>query len=167
MPLRAMRLSTYFLTLVFLSSCATIEVGREVVKVGSVLKKDKVEETTTKKEPEIIEDKTIVEEQQIITEEKEEEKTIVKEQQKIAEINFMGQLLAEIKRKLGKPSLERSDGSVYMMRYDSSSCRLFIFFNINSNIKRVEYFEFRDSLGELINTKKSIEECYKEYKFAS
>ena len=162
-----MRLSIYFLTLVFLSSCTTIEVGREVVKVGSVLKKDKVEETITKKEPEIIEDKTIVEEQQIITEEKEEEKTIVKEQQKIAEVNFMGKKLAEIKQKLGQPNLARSDGSVHMMRYDSSSCRLFIFFNINSNIKRVEYFEFRDSLGELINTKNSIEECYKEYKFAS
>ena len=68
-----MRLSIYFLTFVFLSSCTTIEVGREVVKVGAVVK-DKVEETITKKEPEIIEDKTIIEEQQIITEEKEEEK---------------------------------------------------------------------------------------------
>ena len=57
----------------FLSSCTTIEVGREVVKVEAVVK-DKVEENITKKEPEIIEDKTIVEEQQIITEEKEEEK---------------------------------------------------------------------------------------------
>ena len=35
--------------------------------------------------------------------------------------------------------------------------------NLKSNIKRVEYYEFRDSLGELINTKQSIEECYKEY----
>ena len=60
-----MRLSIYFLTLVFLSSCTTIEVGREVVKVGTVVK-DKVEETIKKKEPEIIEDKTIVEEQQKI-----------------------------------------------------------------------------------------------------
>ena len=51
-----MRLSIYFLTLVFLSSCTTIEVGREVVKVGSVLKKDKVEETITKEEPENIEE---------------------------------------------------------------------------------------------------------------
>ena len=166
MPLRAMRLSIYFLTLVFLSSCTTIEVGREVVKVGAVVK-DKVEETIIKKEPEIIEDKTIVEEQQIIIEEKKEEKTIVKEQQKISEINFMGKQLAEIKEKLGQPSLSRSDGSVHMMRYDSRSCRLFIFFNLNSNIKRVEYFEFRDSLGEVINTNQSIEECYEEYNFAS
>ena len=161
-----MRLSIYFLTLVFLSSCTTIEVGREVVKVGTVVK-DKVGETIIKKEPEIIEDKTIAEEQQIIIEEKEEEEIIVKEQQKILEINFMGKQLAEIKQKLGQPSLTRSDGSVHMVRYDSSSCRLFIFFNLNSNVQRVEYFEFRDSLGELINTKQSIEECYKEYEFTN
>ena len=90
-----MRLLAYFLTLVFLSSCTTIEVGREVVKVGTVVK-DKVEDTIIKKEPEIVEDKTIAEEQQIITEEKEEEKTIVKEQQKVSEINFIGKQLSEI-----------------------------------------------------------------------
>ena len=161
-----MRLLAYFLTLVFLSNCTTIEVGREVVKVGAVVK-DKVEDTIIKKEPEIVEDKTIVEEQQIITEEKEEEKTIVKEQQKVSEINFIGKQLSEIKQKLGDPNLARLDGSIHMMRYDSHSCRLFIFFNRKSNIKRVEYFEFRDSLGELINTKESIEGCYKEYNFAS
>ena len=160
-----MQLLIYLLTLLFISSCTTIEVTKEVVKVGNVVK-EKVEEKFEKEE-EIVEDKTIVEEQQIITEEKEEEKTIVKEQQKIAEINFMGKQLDEIKQKLGQPNLARSDGLVHMMRYDSSSCRLFIFFNINSNIKRVEYFEFRDSLGELINTKNSIEECYKEYDFTS
>jgi len=166
MALRAMRLSIYFLTIVFLSSCTTIEVGREVVKVGTVVK-DKVEKSIIKEEPRIIEDKTIVEEQQIITEEKKETENIVKEQQKITEIIFIGKQLAEIKQKLGRPSLTRSDGSVHMIRYDSTSCRLFIFFNLNSNIKRVKYFEFRDSLGELINTKQSIEECYKEYKFTS
>ena len=161
-----MRLLAYFLTLVFLSSCTTIEVGREVVKVGKVVK-DKVEDTIIKKEPEIIEDKTIVEEQQIITEEKEEEKTIVKEQQKVSQINFIGKQLSEIKQKLGEPNLARLDGSIHMMRYDSHSCRLFIFFNRTSNIKRVEYFEFRDSFGELLNTKQSVEECYKEYNFTS
>ena len=45
-----MRLLAYFLTLVFLSSCTTIEVGREVVKVGTVVK-DKVEDTIIKKKP--------------------------------------------------------------------------------------------------------------------
>ena len=38
-----MRLFIYLLTLIFLSSCTTIEVTKEVVKVGNVVK-DKVEE---------------------------------------------------------------------------------------------------------------------------
>ena len=36
-----------------------------------------------------------------------------------------------------------------------------------SDIKRVELFEFRDYLGELLNSKKSLETCYKEYKLIS
>ena len=54
-----MRLSIYFLTLVFLSSCTTIEVGREVVKVGSVVK-DKVEETITKKDQKLLKIKLLL-----------------------------------------------------------------------------------------------------------
>ena len=50
-----------------------------------------------------------------------------------------------------------------MLRYDSDTCRLFLFFNLSSSTKRVEHFEFRDSLGELLNTKQSLEACYREY----
>ena len=120
-----------------------------------------------KKEVEIVEDKTIVEEQKIITEEKEEEKTIVRTQQKLAQINFIGKKINEIQSQMGEPKLTRSDGAVQTLRYDSVSCRLFLFFNLNANIKRVEYFEFRDYLGELLNTKESLETCYKEYKLIS
>ena len=69
-----MRLLTYFLLSIFISSCTTIEVTKEVVKVGNVVK-EKVEEKFEKEDKEIIEDKTIVEEQQIIIDKKEEEKT--------------------------------------------------------------------------------------------
>ena len=161
-----MRLLTYLLVSIFLSSCTTIEVTKEVVKVSNVVK-DKVEEKFEKEKEEISENKTIVEEQQIITEEKEEEKTIVKTQQKMAQINFIGKRISEIKSQMGEPELSRSDGAIQTLRYDGTSCRLFLFFNLNANIKRVEYFEFRDSFGELINTKQSIEECYKEYSFSS
>ena len=157
-----MRLLSYLLTIIFLSSCTTIEVTKEVVKVGNVVK-EKVEDQFEKDDV-IIEDKTIVEEQKIITEEKEEQKTIIESQQKMAQINFIGKNLNEIKTQMGLADLARSDGSVFMLRYDSISCRLFLFFKLDVNIKRVEYFEFRDSLGELINTKKSVESCYQEYK---
>ena len=161
-----MRLLTYLIIVTFITSCTTIEVTKEVVKVGNVVK-EKVEEQFEEDEQEIIEDKTIVEEQQIITEEKEEEKTIVKTQQKLAQINFIGKQINEIQSQMGDPQLSRSDGMVQTLRYDSDSCRLFLFFNLNSNIKRVEHFEFRDYLGELLNTKQSLEACYREYKLIS
>ena len=156
-----MQLLIYLLTLLFISSCTTIEVTKEVVKVGNVVK-EKVEEKFEKEE-EIVEDKTIVEEQQIITEKKQKEETIIKSQQKLAQINFIGKKISEIEDQIGIAKLERSDGIVFTLRYDSDSCRLFLFFNLNSNTKRVEHFEFRDSLGELLNTKQSLEGCYREY----
>ena len=161
-----MRLLTYLIILSLLAGCTTIEVTKEVVKVGNVVK-EKVEERFEKEEIEIVEDKTIVEEQQIITEEKEEEKTIVKTQQKLAQINFIGKKINEIKLQMGEPKLSRFDGVVQTLRYDSLSCRLFLFFNLDANIKRVEHFEFRDYLGDLLNTKQSLETCYKEYKLIS
>ena len=157
-----MRLLTYLLFLIFLSNCTTIEVTKEVVKVGNVVK-EKVKESFEEEGKEIVEDKTIVEEQQIITEEKEEEKTIVKTQQKLAKINFIGKKINEIQSQMGEPEMTRFDGLVQTLRYDSKSCRLFLFFNLNSSIKRVEHFEFRDSFGDLLDTKKSLEVCYKEY----
>ena len=161
-----MRLLIYLIILIFLVSCTTIEVTKEVVKVGNVVK-EKVEKQFEKEEKEIVEDKTIVEEQQIITEEKKEEKTIVKTQQKLAQINFIGKKINEIQTQIGEPKLSRSDGRVQILRYDSSSCRLFLFFNVNASVKRVEYFEFRDYLGELLNTKQDLQTCYKEYKLIS
>jgi len=161
-----MRLLTYLIVLILLSSCTTIEVTKEVVKVGNVVK-EKVEKQFEKEEEEIVENKTIVEEQQIISAEKEEEKTIVKTQQKLAKINFIGKKINEIQSEMGEPELLRSDGIIQMLRYDSKSCRLFLFFNLNANIKRVEHFEFRDYLGELLNTKQSLETCYREYKLIS
>ena len=156
-----MRLFIYLLTLIFLSSCTTIEVTKEVVKVGNVVK-DKVEEQF-EKEKVIVEDKTIAEEQQIIIEKKDEEKSIVQTQKKLSKFNFMGKTMDQIEVQMGSAKLNRSDGIVQTLRYDSESCRLFLFFNFRTNIKRVEHFEFRDSYGELLDTKKSLEKCYKEY----
>ena len=120
-----MRLFIYLVILFFLSSCTTIEVTKEVVKVGNVVK-EKVEGQFQKEEVEVVEDNTIVKEQQIISEEKEEEKNIVKTQQKLAQINFIGKKINEVESQMGTAELTRSDGIVYTMRYDSKSCRLFL-----------------------------------------
>jgi len=149
--------------------CSTIEVTKEVIKVTNTVT-EKVKESIPKKESEaetvieeIIEEKEIEEEIEILEEEKEIEKSIIKNQQKLADINFIGKTENIIFDLLGTAQLSRIDGSVYNLRYDSKNCRLFLFFNQQANIKRVEYFELRNDKAELLNSKQALEGCYKEF----
>jgi hypothetical protein len=168
----------YFL---FLESCTTIEVGKEIVKAGNSVKTT-VSEIITNKEDDskIIEEKNIEAEaesqieaeieteieaeKEIIIIEQKEQKNIVETQQKISQINFLGNSLNEIKKILGETKLAREDGNTYLLRYDSKSCRLFLFFNLQIINKKVEYFELRDTKGVLLKSRQSIEECYREFK---
>ena len=160
-----------FLTLSLLVwGCSTVEVTKEVIKVTNTVT-DKVKEAIPKNEneesaivEEILEENAIEEEIEIIEEKQEEEKSIVESQQKTAEINFIGKTEDNILNVMGAAHLSRIDGSVYTLRYDSTNCRLFLFFNKDASIKRVEYFELRNNNAELLSSKKSIEQCYKELK---
>ncbi len=158
-----MRFLLFLVSLFLISSCTTLEVTREVVKVTSQVKKN-VEKKIDEKNNNQIENKAIIEEKKIISEKEKEEKVIVATQQKLANINFIGIKIDELKEQLGEPHLARSDGSTYLLRYDSDSCRLFLFFKLELNNKRAEYFEFRDRFGKLLNSKHSLENCYREYK---
>ena len=159
-----------FLTLSLLIwGCSTVEVTREVIKVTNTVT-DKVKETISPKEEvrkrvveEIIEEKEIEEEIEIIEEKQELEKNIIENQQKLADINFIGKSENIIFELLGEAQLSRIDGSVYTLRYDSINCRLFLFFNQKTNIKRVEYFELRNTKAKLLNSKQSLEQCYREF----
>ena len=158
-----MRFLSFLVSFFLISSCTTLEVTKEVVKVTSQVKKN-VERKIDEKNIKQIENKTIIEEKKIISEKEKEEKIIVATQQKLANINFIGIKINKIEEQLGVSHLARSDGSTYTLRYDSESCRLFLFFKLESNNKRVEYFEFRDKFGKLLNSKQSLENCYREYK---
>ena len=79
------------------------------------------------------------------------------------EINFIGKTEASITNTLGEAQLNRTDGTINTLRYNSANCRLFLFFNQEVKNKRVEYFELRNTEGELINSKELLEECYKEF----
>ncbi len=159
-----------FITLSLLVwGCSTVEVTKEVIKVtntvtdkvkGSVLQK---EEDTESIVEEIVEEKEIEEEIEIIEEKQELEKNIIENQQKVTDINFIGKSENIIFELLGEAQLSRIDGSVYTLRYDGDNCRLFLFFNQETNIKRVEYFELRNNKAELLNSKDSLESCYKEF----
>ena len=168
-----MRLFLLMLYFLFLESCTTVEVGKEIIKAGNSVKTTVSEIITNKKDDsKIIEEKNIEAETEfqieaeieIITTEQKEQKNIVEIQRKTTEINFLGNSLNEIKKILGESKLAREDGNVYMLRYDSKSCRLFLFFNLQIINKKVEYFELRDTKGNLLKSRQSIEECYRKFK---
>ena len=58
------------------------------------------------------------------------------------------------------------DGNTKLARFDTSNCRIFVFFNLSENKQRVEHFEIRDQQGELIKTKEKIQHCYKNFGLA-
>ena len=159
-----------FLTLSLLVwGCSTVEVTKEVIKVTNTVT-DKVKDSVLQKKEgtesvveEIVEEKEIEEEIEIIEEKKELEKNIIENQQKVADINFIGKSKNTIFELLGEAQLSRIDGSVYTLRYDGNNCRLFLFFSQETNIKRVEYFELRNNKAELLNSKDSLQGCYKEF----
>ena len=166
-----MRIYLFLILSLLVWGCSTIEVTKEVIKVSNTIT-NKVKESVPQKENEelktlnkIIEEKRVEEEIENIEEKQKEEKNIVKSQQKLAEINFIGKTEDKILNLLGQPDLSRVDGSVYTLRYDSDNCRLFLFFNKSSTNKRVEYFELRDDKVDLLNSKQSLEQCYREFKF--
>ena len=164
-----MRIFLFLISLLFVWGCSTIEVTKEVIKVTNTIS-NKVKDSVPQKETgekkvlkEIVEE--IEEEIENIQEKKEEEKNIVESQQKLAEINFIGKTEDKILNLLGQPQLSRVDGSVYTLRYDSDKCRLFLFFDKSPTIKRVAYFELRDHKADLLNSKQSLEQCYREFRF--
>ena len=163
-----MRIFLFLTPLLFVLGCSTIEVTKEVIKVTNTIS-NKIKESAPQKETDEkkvlkkrIEEEEIEEEIENIEEKKEEEKNIVQSQQKLAEINFIGKTEDKVLNLLGQPQLSRIDGSVYTLRYDSENCRLFLFFNKSPTNKRVEYFELRNDKTDLLNSKQSLEQCYRE-----
>tara|TARA_B100000029_G_C17424989_1_gene905730 strand:- start:569 stop:1075 length:507 start_codon:yes stop_codon:yes gene_type:complete len=164
-----MRIFLFLILSLLVWGCATVEVTKEVIKVTNTIT-DKVKESASSKEneqenviEEIIEESKIEKQIEIIEEKQEIEKNIVENQQKLADINFIGKTENKIFNLLGKPNLTRIDGSVYTLRYDSNNCRLFLFLKQNAKNKTVEYFEIRNSKADLLNSKKALEKCYKEF----
>jgi len=165
-----MRIFLFLILSLLIWGCTTVEVTKEVIKVTNTIS-DKVKGTMQEKEnteqvvlDKIIEENEIEKEIEIIEEKQEEGKNIVESQQKLAEINFIGKTEKNIKKLLGRAQLARIEGSVYTLRYDSNNCRLFLFINQEAKSKRVEYFELRNIKAELLNSKQSLEQCYREFR---
>ncbi|MDC0191882.1 hypothetical protein OAJ89_01045 [Alphaproteobacteria bacterium] len=172
-----MRIFFFFTFILILNGCATIEVAKGVSKVstsiGTSVKKiaGKEEEEIKEKEEESISENISLEEKvsaakkekEIVEVEKTRQKKVVKKQKEVIKINFVGKTINEIYMRLGDSNLFRLDGNTQTMRYDSNTCRLFLFFNSTIPIPRVDYFEMRDEKGNLIKEKVNIENCYKKF----
>ena len=166
--------------ILILSGCATVEVAKEVTKVTRSIKKsidniisneEELEEQTSSEEKllkeqtfneeKLLEEKISVEKQEIAIEKKKEEILIIK-QNKIATISFIGKTFEELSQQLGDPKLLREDGKAATARYDTQSCRIFIFFNTSIKKPRAEYYELRTTKGKLVERQKDIEKCFSE-----
>ena len=155
--------------ILILSGCATVEITKEVTKVTRSIKKsidniisneEELEEQTFNEEK-LLEEKISMEKQEIAIEKKKEEILIIK-QNKIATISFIGKTFEELSQQLGNPKLLREDGKSATARYDTQSCRIFIFFNTSIKKPRAEYYELRTTKGKLVERQKDIEKCFSE-----
>ena len=171
-----MRIFFFFTFILILNGCATIEVAKGVSKVSSsietsVKKIAGKEEKIKEKEEESINENISLEEKvsaakkekEIVEVEKTRQKKVVKKQKEVIKINFVGKTINEIYMRLGDPNLFRLDGNTQTMRFDSDTCRLFLFFNSTIPMPQVNYFEMRDEKGNLIKEKVNIENCYKKF----
>ena len=60
---------------------------------------------------------------------------------------------------LGRPNLIRKDGNTISMRFDEENCLAYTYFDNNSDIKKVEYFEIRTKEGILIKNESDVSQC--------
>ena len=68
------------------------------------------------------------EKEEVVKEKKKEKDTVIK-QKKITTVKFIGKTLEELIKEFGEPVLVRKDGNTQTIRFDTSSCRLFIYFD--------------------------------------
>ena len=166
-----MRAINIFLLLFFFVSagCTTIQVA-EVVTKTSIKVAEGVTETTNKIIGKEDSDKKsekkdkLFKEKEEIVDEKKKERAVSNKQKKITKIKIIGKTSEELVLNFGKPSLIRKDGKTQTMRFDRQACKLFVYFNLSNNISRSEYYEIRNTNGQLIEKKESIDKCFLEMK---
>jgi len=148
------------------SGCTTVKVAKEVTKASNSIKTS-FEKLINNQDDDNLEDKNktnnMKKEMEALEKERKKERELAINQKKIIKNNFVGKTLNQVKSNLGDVSLNRYDGNTQIIRFDINSCKLFLFFNSNTNTPKVEYFEIRDEIGNLISSKEKIQECYKDY----
>ena len=162
------------LLIITLNGCATIEIAKEVTKVGDSIKTtiqkaakkqndfEKTEDVTKEKEEIIVAKKKEEKEKEEIIVAKKKEEAVINKQKEIAVINIQGRTLNQLTQNFGKYDFIREDGNTKTVRFNASSCRLFVYFNLDVGKPKAEYYEIRNTKGELIDKKEKINKCFKE-----
>ena len=76
-----------------------------------------------------------------------------------SEIKLVGKDEKKLFAILGRPNLIRKDGNTISMRFDEENCLAYTYFDNNSDIKKVEYFEIRTKEGILIKNESDVSQC--------
>ena len=148
------------LLIITLNGCATIEIAKEVTKVGDRIKTTIQKAAKKQNDLEKTEDVTKEKEEIIVAKKKEE--AVINKQKEIAAINIQGRTLNQLTQNFGKYDFIREDGNTKTVRFDASTCRLFVYFNLEVKKPKAEYYEIRNTKGELIDKKEKINKCFKE-----
>ena len=148
------------LLIITLNGCATIEIAKEVTKVGDSIKTTIQKAAKKQNDLEKTEDVTKEKEEIIVAKKKEE--AVINKQKEIAAINIQGRTLNQLTQNFGKYDFIREDGNTKTVRFNASSCRLFVYFNLEVGKPKAEYYEIRNTKGELIDKKEKINKCFKE-----
>ena len=148
------------LLIITLNGCATIEVAREVTKVGDSIKTTIQKAAKKQNDFEKTEDVTKEKEEIIVAKKKEE--AVINKQKEIAVIKIQGKTLNQLAQNFGKSDFIREDGNTKTVRFNASVCRLFVYFNLRVKKPKAEYYEIRNTKGELIDKKEKINKCFKE-----
>ena len=154
------------------NGCTTVEIVKEVSKAGDSIKTtiqkvtknqndlEKTEDII--KTEDAIEEEGIIEEKEEIIVAKKKDEALVNKQKEIAAIKIEGKTLNQLTQNFGKFDFTREDGNTKTVRYNASTCRVFVYFNLRVKKPKAEYYEIRNIKGELIDKKEKINKCFKE-----
>ena len=150
----------FILLIIILNGCTTVEIAKEVTKAGDRIKTTIQKAAKKQNDLEKTEDVTKEKEEIIVAKKKEE--AVINKQKEIAPINIQGRTLNQLTQNFGKSDFIREDGNTKTVRFSTSSCRLFVYFNLAVKKSKAEYYEIRNTKGELIDKKEKINKCFKE-----
>ena len=164
-----------FMLVIFSFGCSTVEVAKEFTKATNSVKntikiitndQDKNVEDDVVIEDDVIDEIVRAEnykkEKEEIVIEKEKEEIVAVKQKKIASIKVLDKNLHQLVKEFGDPVLIRKDGNTQTIRFDTLSCRLFIYFDLTANMSKAQYYEIRSTSGSLVDKKENIEKCFQE-----